>query len=94
LVHHLPALHAGLGHGDESNRLFALAELSFDYAGHGGDCSYYLASAAYAWAFLFPENPAVRPSCYDPRTRTALDLYDRGVAAGLASGQGDEVDLS
>ena len=87
-------LHAGLGHVDESNRLFALAELSFDYAEHGGDRSYYLASAAYAWAFLFPENPAARPSCYDPRTRTAMDLYDRGVASGLASGKGDEVDLS
>ena len=87
-------LHAGLGQGDEPNRLFALAELSFDYAEHGGGHSYYLASAAYAWAFLFPENPGVRPGCYDPRARTAMDLYNRGVTAGLASGTGDEVDLS
>lgn len=87
-------LHAGLGQVDESNRLFALAELSFDYAEHGGARSYYLASAAYAWAFLFPENPAVRPGCYDPRARTAMDLYNRGVTSGLASGKGDEVDLS
>ncbi len=90
----IAALHAGLGQADESNRLFALAELSFDYAQHGGDRSYYLASATYAWAFLFPENPAVRPSCYDPRARTAMDLYNRGVTAGLASGKGDEVDLN
>jgi pimeloyl-ACP methyl ester carboxylesterase len=90
----ISALHAGLGQVDESNRLFALAELSFDYAEHGGPRTYYLASAAYAWAFLFPENPAVRPNCYDPRVRTALDLYNRGVTAGLASGTGDEVDLS
>jgi len=88
------ALHAGLGQTDESNRLFALAELSFDYAEHGGPRTYFLASAAYAWAFLFPENPAVRPGCYDPRVRTAMDLYNRGVTAGLASGTGDEVDLS
>ncbi len=87
-------LHAGLGHADESDRLFALAELSFDYAEHGGGRSYYLASAAYAWAFLFPENPAARPGCYDPRARTAMELYNRGVTAGLASGTGDEVDLS
>lgn len=87
-------LHAGLGRADESRRLFALAELSFDYAERGGGRSYYLASAAYAWAFLFPENPAARPGCYDPRVRTAMDLYDRGVASGLASGKGDEVDLS
>jgi len=87
-------LHAGLGQADESNRLFALAELSFDYAERGGDRSYYLASAAYAWAFLFPENPAARPGCYDPRAGTAMDLYNRGVAEGLASGEGDQVDLS
>ena len=87
-------LHAGLGQADESNRLFALAELSFDYAEHGGGRSYYLASAAYAWAFLFPDDPASRPGCYDPRVRTAMDLYNRGVAQGLASGTGDEVDLS
>jgi len=87
-------LHAGLGQVDEPNRVFALSELSFDYAAHGGARTYYLASAAYAWAFLFPENPAVRPDCYDPRVRTAMDLYNRGVTAGLASGTGDEVDLS
>jgi pimeloyl-ACP methyl ester carboxylesterase len=87
-------LHAGLGHADESDRLFALAELSFDYAEHGGGRSYNLASAAYAWAFLFPQTPGTRPGCYDPRARTAMDLYNRGVTAGLASGTGDEVDLS
>ena len=87
-------LHAGLGQADESSRLFALAELSFDYAEHGGGRSYYLASAAYAWAFLFPDDPASRPGCYDPRVRTAMDLYNRGVAQGLATGTGDEVDLS
>ena len=90
----IAALHAGLGQADESNRLFALAELSFDYAERGGDQSYYLASAAYAWAFLFPENPVSRPSCYDPRVRTAMDLYNRGVTAGLANSGGDAVNLS
>jgi pimeloyl-ACP methyl ester carboxylesterase len=87
-------LHAGLGQADESSRLFALAELSFDYAEHGGGRSYYLAAAAYAWAFLFPNDPSSRPGCYDPRVRTAMDLYNRGVAQGLATGTGDEVDLS
>jgi hypothetical protein len=76
-------LHAGLGQVDESNRLFALAELSFDYAEHGGARAYYLASAAYAWAFLFPEDPAARPNCYDPRARTAMDLYSQRIRAGL-----------
>ena len=87
-------LHAGLGQADESSRLFALAELSFDHAEHDGAHSYYLASAAYAWAFLFPDDPASRPGCYDPRVRTAMDLYNRGITEGLANGTGDEVDLS
>ena len=78
-------LHEGLGQADESSRLFALAELSFDYAEHGGGHPYYLASAAYAWAFLFPDNPAARPGCYDPRVRTAMDLYNRGIAEGPAA---------
>lgn len=90
----IAALHAGLGQADESDRVFALAELSFDYAERGGGPSYYLGSAAYAWAFLFPEDPAARPSGYDPRLRVAMDLYNRGVAEGFASGKGDEVDLS
>jgi hypothetical protein len=90
----IAALHSGLGKADEPDRLYALAELSFDYAERGGDRSYYLASAAYAWAFLFPPDPALRRNCYDPRLRTAMDLYNRGVTSGLASGKGDQVDLS
>ncbi len=90
----IAALHSGLGKNDEPDRLYALAELSFDYAQHGGDQSYYLASAAYAWAFLFPPDPTLRRDCYDPRVRTAMDLYNRGVTSGLASGRRDQVDLS
>ncbi|MBI1818471.1 MAG: alpha/beta fold hydrolase [Deltaproteobacteria bacterium] len=87
-------LHSGLGQADEADRLFALAELSFDCAERSGDRSYYLASAAYAWAFLVPVNPESRPSCFDPRLRTAMDLYNRGITSGLATGKGDEVDLN
>lgn len=87
-------LHAGLGQADERRRLFALAELSFDHADRGGGQPYYLASAAYAWAFLFPENPEDRPGCYDPRVRTAMDLYNRGVTSGLMTGKGYEIDVS
>ena len=86
-------LHAGLGQVDESSRLFALAELSFAYAEQSDDRSNHLAAAAYAWAFLFPESPAPRPGRYDPRVRTALDLYNRSVTAGLASGEDNEVEL-
>ena len=55
--------------------------------------SYYLASAAYAYAFLFPANPADAPDPYDPRLRLAVDLYNRGIALGLATKDGKEVDL-
>jgi len=90
----ISTLHAGLGQVDESRRLFALAELSFDHADRGGDRSYYLAAAVYAWAFLFPADPSSRPGAYDPRVRTAMDLYNRGLTEGLAVPAIDEVDLS
>jgi pimeloyl-ACP methyl ester carboxylesterase len=90
----LAQLHTGLGQADERDRLFALAELSFAYAERGGGQPYYLSAAAYAWAFLFPEYPASRPSPYDPRLRTALDIYNRAVAEGLSTETAEAVDLS
>jgi hypothetical protein len=90
----LAELNSGLGQPDERDRLFALSELSFDYAQESGNQSYYLASAAYAYAFLFPTNPADTPGPYDSRLRLAVDLYNRGIALGLATKDGKEVDLS
>ncbi|HKN12152.1 MAG TPA: hypothetical protein VJX68_03065 [Candidatus Binatus sp.] len=90
----LAELNSGLGKPDERNRLFALSELSFAYAEDSGNQSYYLASAAYAYAFLFPADPADAPGPYDPRLRLAVDLYNRGIALGLATKDGKEVDLS
>jgi pimeloyl-ACP methyl ester carboxylesterase len=89
----LAELNSGLGRPDERDRLFALSELSFAYAENSGNRSYYLASAAYAYAFLFPTNPADAPGPYDPRLRLAVDLYNRGIALGLATKDGREVDL-
>jgi len=90
----LAELNSGLGEPDERDRLFALSELSFAYAESSGDRPYYLASAAYAYAFLFPANPADAPGPYDPRLRLAVDLYNRGIALGLATKDGKQVDLS
>jgi pimeloyl-ACP methyl ester carboxylesterase len=90
----LAELNSGLGRPDERDRLFALAELSFGYAQSSRNKSYYLASAAYAYTFLFPPNPADAPGEYDPRLRIAVDLYNRGLASGLATNDGEEVDLS
>jgi pimeloyl-ACP methyl ester carboxylesterase len=90
----LAELNSGLGKPDERDRLFALSELSFAYAEDSGNQSYYLASAAYAYAFLFPANPAEAPGEYDPRLTLTVDLYNRGIALGLATKDGKEVDLS
>jgi pimeloyl-ACP methyl ester carboxylesterase len=90
----LGELNSGLGRPDERDRLFALSELSFAYAEESGNQSYYLASAAYAYAFVFPANPADAPGPYDQRLRLALDLYNRGIALGLATKDGNGVDLS
>jgi pimeloyl-ACP methyl ester carboxylesterase len=90
----LAELNAGLGKPDERDRLFALSELSFAYAETSHDQSYFLSSAVYAYAFLFPTDPADAPGSYDPRLRLALDLYNRGIALGLATEDGQEVDLS
>lgn len=90
----LAELNSGPGRQDERDRLFALSELSFAYAEESRNRSYYLASAAYAYAFLFPPNPTEAPGQYDPRLRLAVDLYNRGVALGLATNDGQEVDLS
>jgi hypothetical protein len=76
----LSELNSGLGKPDERDRLFALSELSFAYAEDSGNRSYYLASAAYAYAFLFPTNPAGSPGRYDLRLTLAVDLYNRGIA--------------
>ena len=90
----LGELYSGLGKPDERDRLFALAELSFAYAEEARSQSYYLASAAYAYAFLFPPDAANAPGEYDPRLRLAVDLYNRSVASGLATDDGKRVELS
>ena len=38
--------------------------------------------------------PPTRRAAYDPRLRLAVDLYNRGIALGLATRDGNEVDLS
>ncbi|WP_448191573.1 esterase/lipase family protein [Azospirillum sp. sgz301742] len=75
----------GRGSADE---VFALAEMSFLLAENKGARPYYLASAIYAYTFLFPDGADRPPSPYDPRFRLATDLYNRGLTSGLASADG------
>jgi hypothetical protein len=73
--------------------LFALAELSFKHAEDSGKRSYYLSASVYAYAFLFPDDPALRPSGFDPRLRTASNIYNRGLTSAFASADRSRVDL-
>ena len=59
------------------------------------DRAYYLAAAVYAYALLFPEDQQAEPlDPADPRLRLAYDLYNRGLAEGLASADNTEVVLT
>jgi hypothetical protein len=90
----LAAAHAALVAGTlQPQELAALAELAFHHAEHGGGRPYFLASALYAWAYLFPNDERVAPDAFDPRFRLACDLYNRGVTAGLMAADGQTVDL-
>ncbi len=78
-------------HGDQ-DLLFALAELSFLHGQAATKPDYYLAAAVYAYAFLFPENTGdAAPGRFDPRLRSAADLYNWALTVSFASGDGSEV---
>jgi hypothetical protein len=89
----IAAIHKGLPTAKETDRIFALAELSFLHASKGGDKSYFLSAAIYAYAFLFPSDIADSPDPFDPRLRIAADLYNKGVAEGFKPEGGSEVVL-
>jgi hypothetical protein len=77
--------------GDE-NTLFALAELSFLRGQATKRRDYYLAAAVYAYAFLFPEKTGdAGPGRFDPRLRTAADLYNWALILSFRSAAGSEV---
>jgi hypothetical protein len=73
--------------------VYALAEMTFLQAESTNDRSYFLVTVVYSYAFLFPASPANRPNPFDPRLRTAADLYNRALTRGLATADGQYVDL-
>lgn len=81
---------SGTGDADD---LSALAEMCFLYAEGSGKREYYLASAIYAYAFLFPENQKDIPSPYDPRFRLACDLYNRSITLAFRAKDHSTVEL-
>ena len=87
----IAALHQALPTAREADRLFALAELSFLHAAKSGERSYFFAAAVYAYAFLFPQGSVSSPDPFDPRFRTAVDLYNRGITGGFAEPENRQV---
>jgi len=89
----LADLHAtAIGAGGRRGDILALAELSFRHAEDTGKRSYYLASAVYAWTFLFPGAADRPPDALDPRARLAADLYNRGLTEGFKRTERGEVE--
>src|SRR5580765_91651 len=81
----LADLHSALAPTGDEERLFALAELSFLHAENSGESSYYLASAVYAYAFLYPGKQGTPPRGIDPRLRWAVDLYNQSLTQAAKS---------
>jgi pimeloyl-ACP methyl ester carboxylesterase len=79
--------------GGDENLLFALAELSFEHGLRAQDRRYFLASALYAYAALFPLNHLQSIPPIDPRYRLAFNLYERGLVRAFLSPDGSEVVL-
>jgi Alpha/beta hydrolase family len=75
------------------NAMFAYAELAFKHALEGGGRPYYLASAVYAFAYLFPEGEGEAPNPFDPRYRWAVDLYNRAITKAFETPDGARVEL-
>lgn len=89
----LKTLHDAIVSGRRKTRaLFALAELSYIQGLRSDDKRYYLGAAVYAWASLFPENPADAPNQFDRRVRGAADIYNHALAAALKSADGATVE--
>jgi pimeloyl-ACP methyl ester carboxylesterase len=77
--------------GGDPDLLFALAELSYLHGKATTKREYHLAAAVYAWALLFPEGSGQAPGRFDPRLRTAADLYNWSITLAFASEDGSEV---
>ena len=73
--------------------MFAMAEMAFLEGERSKDRAYFLAAVVYSYAYLFPATTEKRPNAFDPRLRTAADLYNRALTRGLASADETRVDL-
>jgi pimeloyl-ACP methyl ester carboxylesterase len=81
----LSQLHQWAVKENDSDAFFALTELAFLQGEHSADQTWHLATALYAWAFLFGGQQTRE---LDPRVRVAADLYNRGLTEGLTTKEG------
>ena len=51
--------------------------------------AYYVAASMYAYAFVFPDDSRVPPGPFDPRLRTAVDLYNLAITSAVRQPQGE-----
>jgi len=77
----------GPGDGLSREYLFVLSELSFYHAVKSQKAEYFLASAVYAYAFGRGGTDEARLDPLDPRLRLAANLYNLGLAQGLAGAE-------
>jgi pimeloyl-ACP methyl ester carboxylesterase len=91
----LAEMHGRLVEGTtRPSEAFALAELSYHHAEHGGGAPHYLASAVYAWVYLFATDRTARPDAFDPRFRAAADIYNLGLTKAFQVDGGPRVELT
>ena len=81
----IATIHKGLPNVKEPDRLFALAELSFLHAMQSDQKSHFLSAVLYAYGFLFPTDVKFALDPFDPRTRTAVDIYNQGLAEAFST---------
>lgn len=86
-------LHTRYVTGGNADDLSALVETCFLHAESSANREFYLASAVYAYALLFPENQEEEPSPYDPRFRLACDIYNRSITSAFKTDTGSTVAL-
>ena len=77
----------GRGEGLSREYLFVLSELCFYHAVKSQKGEYFLASAVYAYAFGLGRPDEARLDPLDPRLRLAANLYNLGLAQGLAGAE-------
>jgi pimeloyl-ACP methyl ester carboxylesterase len=83
-------LHQMAEQEDTRERLFGLAELCLYQGERTGGRKWFLGSSVYAYLYLFGKADAPPPGPFDPRFRTACDIYDRGISEAFRNLENNE----